>query len=210
MEAGAEFGNLLEMRVLIALSSSDMADAADTVAEIAAEHQVVVVHDSEGAVRHALELALRNALPDRDVVTVLTQVVVSADDPAFVSPSGVPSPDPTAIAELRSVRTLIDAGALVICACGGGSPIVVGRDGTMRRVEAVVDGDLTSALLARRLDADLFLVLGDDDSGSTGAKREAVRRFAGATDRRAAIGAITDAVQIVRAAAGTQIAAHHA
>lgn len=203
MEAGAEFGNLLEMRVLIALSSSDMADAADTVAEIAAEHQVVVVHDNEGAVRHMLELAVRNALPDRDVVTVLTQVVVSAEDPAFLAPAGVPSPDPTAIAELRSARTLIDAGALVICACGGGSPIVVGRDGRMRRVEAVVDGSLTAALLARRLDADLFLVLGDDDSGSTGPKREAVRRFVEATERRAASVTLSDAAQIVRGEAVT-------
>jgi carbamate kinase len=220
MEVGAGFGNLLEMRVLIALGgkallrggeaaengAQSIAAAAQVLAEIAAEHEVVITHDSEGVVRHMLELALRNALPDRDVVTVLAQVVVGADDPAFVAPSGVPSPDPTAIAELRSLRTLIDAGALVICAGGGGSPTVVDRDGAMRGVEAVVDRDLMAALLARRLDVDLFLMLAD----STASTAEAARRFVEATERRAAIGALTDAVQIVRGAAGTQIAPRHA
>jgi carbamate kinase len=253
MEVGAGFGNLLEMRVLIALggkallrlgeaaengAQGNVEAAAQALAEIAAEHEVVITYDSEGAVRYMLELALRNALPDRDVVTVLAQVVVSAGDPAFVAPSGVPSPDPTAIAELRSLRTLIDAGALVICAGGGGFPIVVDRDGAMREVEAMVDRDLTAALLARRLDVDLFLMLTDVYAvhlgwgfdyecalssaspaelrkhgfapGSIGPKVEAACRFVEATERRAAIGALTDAVQIVRGAAGTQIAPRHA
>lgn len=210
MEVDPVFGKLLEMRVLIALSGADIPNATETVAEIAAEHQVVIAHDSDGSGRHVLELALRNALPERDVVTVLTHVVVSADDPAFATPSAAPSPDPAAIAELRSVRTLLDAGAVVICAYGGGSATVVGEDATMRRVEAVVDRDLTAALLARRLDVDLFLALGDAASDATGAKEEAARRFIQATGRRAAVAAVTDAVPIVRGAAGTGIATQRA
>jgi carbamate kinase len=75
----------------------------------------------------------------------------------------------------------------------------------MRRVEAVVDGNLTAALLARRLDVDLFLVLGDDGSGSAaiGPRREAVRRFVEATERRAASVTLSDAAQIVRGEAVT-------
>jgi carbamate kinase len=253
MEAGAGFESLLEMRVLIAFGGkaflrpgeaaeadgqSNAEAAAWALARIAAEHDVVITHDSEGGVQYMLELALRNALPDHDVITVLSQVVVSAGDPAFVAPDGIPAPDPTAIVELRSVRTLMDAGALVICAAGGGFPIVVDRNGTMRGVEAVVDTDLTAALLARRLDVDLLLMLTDVDAvhlgwgfdyestlgnaspaelrehdfapGSMGPKIEAACRFVEATERRAAIGAVADAVRIVRGAAGTQIAAQRA
>lgn len=207
---------------------------AGTLAEIATQHELVIIHDSEQAVGYTLELALRNALPDRDLASVFSRVVVNADDPAFVAPAEVPSPDPSAIVALRAVRALIDAGVLVICAVGAGPPIVVDRDGTMRGIEAVVDMDLTAALLARRLDADLLLMLTDIyavhlgwgfdyecalgsaspaelrehgfASGSMGPKVEAACRFVEATERRAAIGAATDAVQIVRGAAGTQIA----
>jgi carbamate kinase len=253
MEVGTGFGNLLKMRVLIALggkallrrgeadengAQSNVEAAAQALATIAAEHEVVITHDSVEPVGYSLELALRNALPDRELAAVLSRVVVSADDPAFVAPPGVPSPDPSAIVELRSVRTLIDAGVLVICALGGGPPIVIDRDGTMRGIEAVVDMDLTAALLARRLDADLLLMLTDVYAvhlgwgfdyecalgsaspaelrehgfapGSMGPKVEAACRFVEATERRAAIGALTDAVQIVRGAAGTQIAPRHA
>lgn len=210
METGAGFGSLLEMRILIALNEGDIAGEAEALAEIAAEHQLVVVHDSDGAGGEGLELALRNALPDRDVITVVPQVVVSVDDPAFVAPPGVPSPDPSAIAGLRSIRTLIDAGALVICGRGGRSAVVIDRDGTMRRIDAVVDGDLTAALLARRLDADLFLVLDGLETGATATQEEAARRFTEATGRRAAIGAVMDAAGIVRGEAGPRVAAHRA
>jgi carbamate kinase len=201
METGSGFGSLLGMRILIALNDGDIESAAEALAEIAAEHQVVVAYDGGEGGSQKLELALRNALPDRDVVTVLSQVVVSPDDPALVRPSGVPSPNPSAITELRGVRTLIDAGAVVICASGAGPPVVIDREGTMREIEAVVDRDLTAALLARRLDADLFLALTDDGSDTTGAREEAVRRFVDATGRRAAIGTVADAGQQVRGAA---------
>ncbi len=146
----------------------------------------------------------------------------------------MPSLEPHAIVELRSLRTLIDAGVVVICAGAGGIPITVDPRGTMRGVEAVIDEDLTAALLARRLDADLFLMLTDVDAvhlgwgfdyestlgsaspaelrehnfepRSMGPKVEAACRFVEATGRRAAIGNLTNAVQIVRGADGTQIA----
>jgi carbamate kinase len=247
--------------------------AARGLAAIAAEHELVITHgngpqvgllalqsaayaevppypldvlgaESEGMVGYMLDLALHNVLPGREVVTVLTEVVVDARDPAFAAPSKpigpasarrlVPSPEPRAIVELRSLRTLIDSGALVICAGGGGIPVAVDGNGTMRGVEAVVDKDLTAALLARRLDADLLVMLTDVDgvrlgwgtdderkldaatpaqlrdqdfeSGSMGPKIEAACRFAEATGGRAAIGALEDAVAIVRGEAGTQVA----
>jgi len=270
--------------------------AAAALAEIAAEHEVIVTHgngpqvgllalqsealpdvppypldvldaESEGMVGHMLELALRNALPERDVVSVLTEVVVAADDPAFANPTKpigpvyapaqaqrlraergwtlgrdgdgyrrlVPSPEPHAIAEIRSLRLLVGCGALVICAGGGGIPVALDELGTLHGVEAVIDKDLTAALLARRLDADLLLMLTDVDSvhtgwggpgerpiagaqpaelramsfaaGSMGPKVEAACRFAEATGRRAAIGSLADAARIVRGEAGTQVAA---
>jgi carbamate kinase len=268
--------------------------AAAVLAEVAAEHEVIVSHgngpqvgllalqsqaypdvppypldvlgaESEGLVAHMLELALRNELPERDVVSVLTQVVVAADDPAFVRPSKpigpgyseararqlgrergwamgpdkdgyrrlVPSPEPHAIAEIRSLRVLVDSGALVLCAGGGGIPVTIDTMGTLRGVEAVVDKDLTAALLARRLDADLLVMLTDVDAvhldwggpadrplqsadpeelralsfaaASIGPKVDAACRFAEASGRRAAIGSLEDAARIVRGEAGTQV-----
>ena len=65
---------------------------------------------------------------------------------------------------MRSLRVLVDAGVLVICAGGGGIPVALNGDGAMHGVEAVVDKDLTASLLARRLDADLLLMLTDVDA----------------------------------------------
>lgn len=247
--------------------------AARGLAEIAAEHELIVTHgngpqvgllalqsaayeevapypldvlgaESEGMVGYMLDLALHNVLPEREVVTLITEVVVDSQDPAFLAPSKpigpadarrlVASPEPQAIVELRSLRTLIDSGALVICAGGGGVPVAVGSDGMLHGVEAVVDKDLTAALLARRLDADVFVMLTDVDgvhldwgeaedrrldaatpaelrehsfeAGSMGPKVEAACRFVEATGGRAAIGALEDAAAIVRGGPGTQIA----
>jgi carbamate kinase len=239
--------------------------AAQGLAAIACEHELVIAHGN-GPQVGLLALALRNALPDRDVVTVLTEVVVSPDDPAFLKPSKpigpvysaaevtqlsqgrgwtverdggdyrrlAPSPEPNAVVELRSLRVLIDSGALLICAGDGGIPVTIDGTGTMRGVEAVIDMDLTAALLARRLDVDLLLMLADVDavqldwgtekarplhattpqelrqldfaSGSMAPKVEAACRFVEATGRRAAVGAPADAEQILRGDAGTQVA----
>jgi len=236
------------MRILVALGGNallrrSVAVAAAAVAKLAREHEVMLTHGNgrrAGMVGHVLELALRNQLPERDVVSVLTEVVIAAGDPALLKPSQpigpvyderraqrlrldrgwtmgregggyrrlVPSPEPHAIAEVRSLRALIDAGALVVCA-GGGVPVILDGMGTMHGVEAVVDKDLTAALLARRLDADLLLMLTDVGAaaGSMAPKVEAASRFAEATGRRAAIGALPDAVRVARGEAGTQVVA---
>lgn len=184
--------------------------AAVALAGLAAEHELVVVPDSPAATaaqppRQLLELALRNALPGREVVTVLTEVVVSPDAADF---DGPPRPvEPHAIAELRSLRALVGSGAVVVCA-GGGSPVTVDGAGRMRGVEVVVDADLTAALLARRLEADLLLMLSDAGSiEAEEAKVAAARRFVDVSGRRAAVGALADAARIVRGQAGTQLRA---
>lgn len=70
----------------------------------------------------------------------------------------VPSPPPVAVIELPAVRSLLDAGFIVIAAGGGGIPVVRGEDGLYRGIEAVVDKDEVSSLLATALDADLFVI----------------------------------------------------
>ena len=76
----------------------------------------------------------------------------------------VPSPEPLRILEIRSVRLLLDANVVVICAGGGGVPVVAVADEGWRGVEAVVDKDLSAALLADQLDADALLLLTDVDA----------------------------------------------
>jgi carbamate kinase len=142
----------------------------------------------------------------------------------------VPSPLPQAIVEAPSIRRLVDAGVLVVCAGGGGIP-VAREDGRWRGVEAVVDKDRASAVLAEALDADLLLLLTDVDAvyagwgtpeahalatldaaspgafaaGSMGPKVEAAARFARRTARPAAIGAMEQAAALVAGTAGTRI-----
>jgi carbamate kinase len=238
------------MRIVLALGDSalqqrgDGADATDrrrsvelaarALAELA-EHEVIVTHGN-GPEAGLLAPALRNELPERDVVSVLTEVVIAADDPPFEGAGHrqiFPPPEPHAIAGIRSLRALVDSGALVVCAAGR-EPVTIDGIGSPRGVEAVVDRDLTAALLARRLDADLLVMLTDVDSvqldwggrraqplnraapcelrelefatGSMGLKVEAACRFAEASGRRAAIGSLKDAARIVRGEAGTQVA----
>jgi carbamate kinase len=153
----------------------------------------------------------------------------------------VPSPQPKRIFEIRPIRWLLERGVLVICAGGGGIPTawVPGQERTLGGVEAVIDKDLASALLARDLDAELFVMATDVDgvyadwgspdqrrlermipaelrgqpfaAGSMGPKVEAATRFVEATGKRAAIGALEDIEQIVEGTAGTSVVAppHH-
>lgn len=206
------------MRILIALGGnalprsgesaeagaqhSNMAAAAETLAGVAEEHEVVIAHALDLRLGGMLALALRNALPDRDVATVLVDTVVGTDNPGLLDGPAVL--EPQAIVELHSLRTLIDAGVLLLCAGGVGTPVTVNH-GTMQGVEAAVDQDLTAALLARRLDADLLVMLTDTGSRPGTAKMTAARRFVEATGRRAAIGELIRAVEIVRGEAGAQI-----
>jgi carbamate kinase len=135
------------VRILLKSGESDAELVAAMV--VAGRHQVVLAHS--GDVDHPLELALRNALPGEEVVTVPVRVVVNADDPTR----------PQALLGLRSARALIAADATVICALGALPPVVVGKTGEMRAVEATVDEELALALLARRLDASRLVSSGE-------------------------------------------------
>ena len=76
----------------------------------------------------------------------------------------VPSPVPQRIFELSVIELLVSQGVIVICAGGGGIPTVRRKDGSLIGVEAVIDKDLASALLARELKADALLMLTDIDA----------------------------------------------
>lgn len=71
----------------------------------------------------------------------------------------VPSPRPLRILNLRTIASMLQSAAVVIAAGGGGIPVVKGRDGQWRGIEAVIDKDYASALLAAELKADLFIIL---------------------------------------------------
>ena len=145
----------------------------------------------------------------------------------------VPSPAPTRIFELRPIKWLLEKGSIVICAGGGGIPTVYDKNGKLHGVEAVIDKDFASELLARELGADLFIMATDADAvyldwgtpqargikraapkamskynfpaGSMGPKVEAACNFAEATGKAAAIGALADLQGIVMGTAGTTV-----
>jgi carbamate kinase len=147
----------------------------------------------------------------------------------------VPSPQPRRIFEIRPIRWLLDKGTVVICAGGGGIPTMwlPGKGRTLAGVEAVIDKDLASELLAREIGADLFIMATDVDgvyvdwatssqrrldnatpeqlramdfaAGSMGPKVDAAARFVEATGNRAAIGSLEDIEKIVDGAAGTNV-----
>jgi carbamate kinase len=152
----------------------------------------------------------------------------------------VPSPEPKRIFEIRPIKWLLDKGVVVICAGGGGIPTMydvtaaetpAGR--ALSGVEAVIDKDLATELLAREVDADLYLMATDVEgvfadwgtpqqrlldrvtvdalrelsfpAGSMGPKVHAALRFVERTGRRAAIGALEHIEAIVEGGAGTQV-----
>lgn len=145
----------------------------------------------------------------------------------------VPSPAPQRILEMAAIRLLVEHDVTVICAGGGGVPVVSTPSGAWRGVEAVIDKDHTAALLARELRADLLLLLTDVDAvqlqwGTSAARRihmatplalrrerfaegtmapkvEAACRFVEATGHRAAIGCLEEASAILRGLAGTNV-----
>lgn len=71
----------------------------------------------------------------------------------------VPSPKPLRVLNVKTITRMLDTAACVIAAGGGGIPVVKGRDGQWRGIEAVIDKDYASALLAANLNADLFIIL---------------------------------------------------
>ena len=76
-----------------------------------------------------------------------------------MSRSSIPKPE--RVVETRLIRLLLESGAIVVCAGGGGVPVIRNEQGHLEGVEAVVDKDLTAAVLAEALDADILLVLTD-------------------------------------------------
>ncbi|PAT38964.1 carbamate kinase [Vandammella animalimorsus] len=145
----------------------------------------------------------------------------------------VPSPRPQRIFEIRPVQWLLQQGTVVICAGGGGIPTCYDQHGRLRGVEAVIDKDLCSALLAQQLQAELLVIATDVDAayidwgqpgskaiaqahpealrklpfpaGSMGPKIEAACEFAEHTGHAAVIGALQDIEAIVRGQAGTRV-----
>ena len=147
----------------------------------------------------------------------------------------VPSPLPQRIFEIRPIQWLLEKGAIVICAGGGGIPTMYAPDGarTLSGVECVIDKDRATELLARQLEADLFVMATDVDgvyldwgtpsarrlarttsaelragafaAGSMGPKVEAACDFVEQTGRRAAIGALPDIERIIDGGAGTLV-----
>jgi carbamate kinase len=149
----------------------------------------------------------------------------------------VPSPRPKRIFEIRPMRWLLEQGAVVICAGGGGIPTMYARDRDryLVGVEAVIDKDLASSLLARELAADLFVMATDVDgvytdwgtpgqarigratpeqlaamdlpAGSMGPKVDAAVEFVAATGKRSAIGSLEGIDALVDGSGGTQVVA---
>ncbi|HEX2412710.1 MAG TPA: carbamate kinase [Solirubrobacteraceae bacterium] len=147
----------------------------------------------------ALEAALARRGDDRLVSTVVTRVLVAADDPAFAEPSKpigryvdeqdareriaageawqergergwrrvVPSPQPLEILDRGTIEALIADGAIVV-ACGGGGIPMMREGGRLRGVEAVLDKDLTGALLARTVGAACLVIATDVEAAAVG------------------------------------------
>ena len=152
----------------------------------------------------------------------------------------VPSPEPRRVLEIEPITWLLDRGAVVICAGGGGIPTMYPSSGPGQLVgaEAVIDKDLASELVAEDVGADLFVMATDVDgvyldwgtpeqrrldgvtpgelsryefaAGSMGPKVDAASRFVTKTGRRAAIGALADIGRIVAGDAGTNVVAEGA
>jgi len=155
----------------------------------------ICVADSQGGIGYMIQQVLRNALRQvgstRDVVTLVTQVLISPDDPALENPTKpigpfytkeqsdalarehgwkmiedshrgyrrvVPSPMPLAIVERDVVEQLLTAGSIVVTVGGGGIP-VVDRGGRLDGVEAVVDKDYATAVLAKQLGAERMILV---------------------------------------------------
>lgn len=76
----------------------------------------------------------------------------------------VPSPKPTAVEEIGTIRTLVDAGTVVVAAGGGGIPVITDKNGDLQGFEAVIDKDFASNVLAQQLNADILMILTEVDN----------------------------------------------
>jgi carbamate kinase len=263
--------------------------AATSLAPIASAHELVISHgngpqvgllalqgaaypldildaETEGMIGYLIEQELANRLPaERRYATLLTQIEVDPQDPAFNNPTKpigpvyketearrlaaergwhiardgahfrrvVPSPRPQRILELDVIEMLVSQGVIVICAGGGGIPVICRADGSLAGVEAVIDKDMASCLLARELSADALLMLTDVDAvyahwgepqarrmrrispramrefsfapGSMGPKVAAACEFVEQTGGSATIGRLSDTRAILAGEAGTLV-----
>ena len=172
---------------------------------------------TQGEIGYLLQQSIANEMAasglEIPVATVLTQVVVSRDDPAMSRPTKpvgpfysqadaedrrrqlgwqivedasrgyrrvVPSPEPIEIVELEVVRMLMDRGVLVIAVGGGGIPVVRSGD-RLDGIEAVIDKDRASALLATKLGVDRFIISTDADRVYLDYRKPTQRPIAAAT-----------------------------
>jgi len=156
----------------------------------------ICVADTEGGMGYMIEQSLLNRLRNekikRDVVTIVTQVIVDKDDPSMKDPEKyvgqfydyktarkyvkergwhikkdsdrgwrrvVPSPIPLEVVEADQIKTLMDLGTIVIAAGGGGIPIYIKENGDYEGVDAVIDKDRASAVLANAVGAELLMIL---------------------------------------------------
>ncbi|GAA3958470.1 carbamate kinase [Allohahella marinimesophila] len=225
---------------------------------------------TDGMIGYMIEQELGNLLPGgAPLATLLTQVEVAADDPAFdhptkpigplyeqdeaeqlmqekgwaMAPDGesfrrvVASPEPLRIFERRPIEWLLEKGSIVICAGGGGIPTCRDDNGFLRGVEAVIDKDRCSAVLAAELQCDCLIIATDVDAvyldwgtdssrpirsvhpddldaaafpaGSMGPKVEAACDFARKTGKTAVIGALKDIAAMLSGSAGTAVSLTH-
>jgi carbamate kinase len=220
--------------------------------------------EADGVLGYQLEAALVDAAPQADVATLITQMVVDADDDAFRHPDRpvgptldeddarrlavqrgwfvrssddgwhrvLPAPEPRRLREQRALEVLVAAGVTVVCAGGGGIPVVVGDDG-VRGVNALIDKDLAASVVADAVGAAGLVLLTDVDGVyegfgtgharrvralglgaaraaawpplTIGPKLEAAARFVAHRSRWAAIGSLDEAVAVVDGDAGTRV-----
>jgi len=209
-----------EQRPEAATQRANAVKAVEALAPLTAEHEIILTHangpqvgqlaaegatdpeldmpypldvlgaQTQGMIGYWLLQALQNALPGREVASLVDQTLVSAADVAFaapnkpvgpaydeatarrmsavrgwtVAPEGghwrrlVPAPQPQRVVETRVLRQLITSGVVVVCAGGGGVPVIRNEDGDLEGVEAVIDMDLATAVLAVSLEADALLL----------------------------------------------------
>jgi len=159
----------------------------------------ICVADSQGGIGYMIERQIKNILREnkirKNVVTIVTQVLVDKNDPAFIEPTKpvgrfylkeeaellaragglifkedprkrgwrrvVPSPVPIDILNCKIIRDLVKRGNIVIAAGGGGVPVYRDEKKNLVGVEAVIDKDLASSLLATEINADAFFILTD-------------------------------------------------
>lgn len=270
--------------------------AALALTDLARDHQIVVAHgngpqvgllalqaaaytdvpsypldilgaESVGMIGYLVEQELANALPqDARIGTLLTQIEVDRDDPAFGDPRKpigpiyesnearevarlhgwplveeskgkwrrvVASPLPGRITQIKTIRLLVEGGVIVICAGGGGIPVIRNDEGDLVGIEAVIDKDRAAGLLAEELSADAFLMLTDVEAvyenwgtpkqaaiqnttpaglagmsfaaGSMGPKVDAACAFVSNAGRIAGIGRLEDARAILEGRRGTTV-----